>query len=203
MRYLSFLLPDNSSDCIRRGLNPRPPGRSLALCPTELRTHIAQGSLCLCRVIPAFDFLLACIIRQSPGLGNNKTRPGGLLRESHPSEDLSELPPLRDPADRGAVAGQGYHCGRMRSWRNRLPRLLLSGWIHARHLVGRRLCGNPHRWSWRIRHTLSHPLMLFCCRIFSFGSGLAAGNFSVNGASGFYMVLGGRICSPLRTSYRL
>ena len=30
-------------------------------------------------------------------------------RESHPSEDLSELPPLLDPGLPGAVAGQEYH----------------------------------------------------------------------------------------------
>ena len=30
-------------------------------------------------------------------------------RESHPSEDLSELPPLLDPGFTGAVAGQEYH----------------------------------------------------------------------------------------------
>ena len=30
-------------------------------------------------------------------------------RESNPSEDFSELPPLRDPFS-GAVAGQEYHC---------------------------------------------------------------------------------------------
>lgn len=32
-------------------------------------------------------------------------------RESHPSEDLSELPPLLE-----AVAGQEYHCGPTVSW---------------------------------------------------------------------------------------
>ena len=111
------------------------------------RSGFGQSGPCRFLIV---SFLLACIIRQSPGVGNSKTRPGGLLREFHSSEDLSELPPLRDPAYRGAVAGQGYHCGRMRSWRNRLPCLLLSGWIYARHLIGRRLCGNPHRWSWRI-----------------------------------------------------
>ncbi len=36
---------------------------------------------------------------------------GRASRESHPSEDLSELPPLR-----AAVAGQEYHCGPTVSW---------------------------------------------------------------------------------------
>ena len=55
--------------------------------------------------------LLACIVRQSSGLGSSKTRPGGLLRESHPSEDLSELPPLRDPAFAGLWLGRGIIVG--------------------------------------------------------------------------------------------
>lgn len=40
-----------------------------------------------------------------------KTGLGCPLRESHSPEDLSGLPPLRDPGLAGAVAGQGYHCG--------------------------------------------------------------------------------------------
>ena len=48
---------------------------------------------------------------------------GDALRESHPSEDLSELPPVL-----GSVAGQGYHCRLTGSWRNSLPGLLLAGW---------------------------------------------------------------------------
>ena len=51
----------------------------------------------------------------------DKTGPGGPLRESHPSEVLSELSPLR-----AAVAGQGYHYRRMRSSQYSLPRLLLD-----------------------------------------------------------------------------
>lgn len=37
-------------------------------------------------------------------------------RESHPSEDLSELPPLLE-----SVAGQKYHCPQIESLRNGLP----------------------------------------------------------------------------------
>lgn len=49
---------------------------------------------------------------------DNCTAAGAALRESNPSEDLSELPPLRV-----AVAGQGYHCRLTMSWRSSLPRL--------------------------------------------------------------------------------
>ena len=41
----------------------------------------------------------------------------------HPSEDLSELPPLRS-----VVAGQGYHYRLAGSSQNSLPRLLPAGW---------------------------------------------------------------------------
>ena len=44
-------------------------------------------------------------------------------RVLHPSEDLSELPPLRS-----VVAGQEYHCPRTRSLRGSLPKLLPAGW---------------------------------------------------------------------------
>ncbi len=42
-------------------------------------------------------------------------------RAFHPSEDLSELPPLIE-----SVAGQEYHCRRTRSLRDSLPKLLLD-----------------------------------------------------------------------------
>ena len=48
---------------------------------------------------------------------------GDALRESHPSEDLSELPPLF-----AAVAGQGYHYRLTGSWRSSLPGLPWTGW---------------------------------------------------------------------------
>ena len=44
-------------------------------------------------------------------------------RALHPSEDLSELPPLRE-----AVAGQAYHCRLAGSSQNSLPKLLSAGW---------------------------------------------------------------------------
>ena len=80
-------------------------------------------------------------------------------RVLHPSEDLSELPPLRE-----AVAGQEYHCPRMRSLRGSLPRLLLDGWVPLVTLLGRLYAGAslPHRWSSRILRIavpfLAHPL---------------------------------------------
>ena len=53
-------------------------------------------------------------------------------RVLHPSEDLSELPPLRS-----VVAGQEYHCPRTRSLRGSLPKLLLDGWVPLVTLLGR------------------------------------------------------------------
>ena len=44
-------------------------------------------------------------------------------RVLHPSEDLSELPPLRS-----VVAGQVYHYRLAGSSQNSLPKLLLAGW---------------------------------------------------------------------------
>ena len=68
-------------------------------------------------------------------------------RVLHPSEDLSELSPLRE-----AVAGQEYHCLRTRSLRGSLPKLLLDGWVPLVTLLGRLYAGTflPHRWSSRI-----------------------------------------------------
>ena len=53
-------------------------------------------------------------------------------RVLHPSEDLSELPPLRS-----VVAGQEYHCPRTRSLRGSLPKLLWDGWVPLVTLLGR------------------------------------------------------------------
>ena len=53
-------------------------------------------------------------------------------RVLHPSEDLSELPPLRS-----VVAGQEYHCPRVRSLRGSLPKLLLDGWVPLVTFLGR------------------------------------------------------------------
>ena len=79
------------------------------------------------------DFMLACIRHDFPRLGRH-TAPdlGGLVRASHSPEDLSGLPPLLE-----AVAGQGYHCRWMRSWRGCLPRHPLGRMGTARHLICR------------------------------------------------------------------
>ena len=80
-------------------------------------------------------------------------------RVLHPSEDLSELPPLRS-----VVAGQEYHCPRTRSLRGSLPKLLLDGWVPLFTLLGRLyaevrssaqvvFAHPPHRCS-----ILAHPL---------------------------------------------
>ena len=47
-------------------------------------------------------------------------------RVLHPSEDLSELPPLRS-----VVAGQVYHYRLAGSSQNSLPRLLPAGWVRS------------------------------------------------------------------------
>ena len=78
-------------------------------------------------------------------------------RVLHPSEDLSELPPLRS-----VVAGQEYHCPRTRSLRGSLPKLLLDGWVPLVTLLGRLYTAGLYRWSSRILRIavpfLAHPL---------------------------------------------
>ena len=78
-------------------------------------------------------------------------------RVLHPSEDLSELPPLRS-----VVAGQEYHCPRTRSLRGSLPKLLLDGWVPLVTLLGRLYTENLYRWSSRILRIAvpfqAHPL---------------------------------------------
>ena len=67
------------------------------------------------------NVVLPALFATPQTLGGNWTAVGSALRESHPTEDFSELPPLRE-----TVAGQGYHCRQMRSLRNSTPRLLLD-----------------------------------------------------------------------------
>ena len=76
-----------------------------------------------------------------------------------PSEDLSELPPLRS-----VVAGQVYHYRLAGLSQNSLPRLFSAGWVPLVTLLGRLYAGAslPHRWSSRILRIavpfLAHPL---------------------------------------------
>ena len=58
-------------------------------------------------------------------------------RVLHPSEDLSELPPLRS-----VVAGQVYHYRLAGSSQNSLPKLLLDGWVPLVTLLGRLYAGS-------------------------------------------------------------
>ena len=67
-------------------------------------------------------------------------------RVLHPSEDLSELPPLRS-----VVAGQVYHYRLAGSSQNSLPRLLPAGWVPLVTLLGRLYTAKLYRWSSRIR----------------------------------------------------
>ena len=92
--------------------------------------------------------------RRSHGSQRSRRR---TRRALHPSEDLSELPPLRS-----VVAGQEYHCPRTRSLRGSLPKLLLDGWVPLVTLLGRLYTENLYRWSSRILRIavpfLAHPL---------------------------------------------
>ena len=67
-------------------------------------------------------------------------------RVLHPSEDLSELPPLRS-----VVAGQVYHCRLAGLSQNSLPRLFSAGWVPLVTLLGRLYTAELYRWSSRIR----------------------------------------------------
>jgi len=81
-------------------------------------------------------------------------------RESHPSEDLSELPPLLDP---GITRGCGWtgvslsDCWRGSDWfktsrnaKQPATGCFVDGWAPLCTFLGRLWCGFPHRWSWRI-----------------------------------------------------
>ena len=67
-------------------------------------------------------------------------------RVLHPSEDLSELPPLRS-----VVAGQVYHYRLAGLSQNSLPRLFSAGWVPLVTLLGRLYTAELYRWSSRIR----------------------------------------------------
>ena len=92
-----------------------------------------MGRLCLRRAAPAFEILMLAPVRRF--FPEPRQRLNGGWRRArvlHPSEDLSELPPLRS-----VVAGQEYHCPRTRSLRGSLPKLLWDGWVPLVTLLGR------------------------------------------------------------------
>ena len=96
--------------------------------------------------------LLALFVATSQANGRFQTAAAGCRSTGlHPSEDLSELPPLRS-----VVAGQEYHCPRTRSLRGSLPKLLLDGWVPLVTLLGRLYTENLYRWSSRI-HQIAFP----------------------------------------------
>ena len=110
------------------------------------------------RAAPAFEILMLAPVRRFfPELRQRLNGGWRRSRVLHPSEDLSELPPLPE-----AVAGQEYHCPRTRSLRDSLPRLLLDGWVPLVTLLGRLYTENLYRWSSRILRIavpfLAHPL---------------------------------------------
>ena len=85
------------------------------------------------RAAPAFEILILAPVRRF--FPEPRQRLNGGWRRArvlHPSEDLSELPPLRS-----VVAGQEYHCPRIRSRQNSLPKLFLDGWVPLVTLLGR------------------------------------------------------------------
>ena len=93
--------------------------------------------------------LLALFVATSQANGRFQTAAAGCRSTGlRPSEDLSELPPLRS-----VVAGQVYHYRLAESSQSSLPRLLLAGWVPLVTFLGRLYTGAllPHRWSSRIR----------------------------------------------------
>ena len=85
------------------------------------------------RAAPAFEILMLAPVRRF--FPEPRQRLNGGWRRSrvlHPSEDLSELPPLRS-----VVAGQEYHYPQVRSLRGSLPKLLLDGWVPLVTFLGR------------------------------------------------------------------
>ena len=117
-----------------------------------------RGGSVLRRAAPAFEILMFAPVRRF--FPEPRQRLNGGWRRSrvlHPSEDLSELPPLRS-----VVAGQEYHCPRMRLRQNSLPKLLLDGWVPLVTLLGRLYTEKLYRWSSRILRIavpfLAHPL---------------------------------------------
>ena len=135
--------------------------------PLSIHNVVSDPRCCLILLLHLYSTLLPQMKRAT-----DKTRPGGPLRDFHPSEVLSELSPLR-----AAVAGQGYHDRRMRSSQHSLPRLLwdrlvplctlsssfIYGFLRKFPLSGLR------RWSSRFFRIAfpgwAHPLMLFCHRL--------------------------------------
>ena len=76
------------------------------------------------RAAPAFEILMLAPVRRF--FPEPRQRLNGGWRRArvlHPSEDLSELPPLRS-----VVAGQVYHYRLAGSSQNSLPKLLSAGW---------------------------------------------------------------------------
>ena len=89
---------------------------------------------------------------------------GNALRDSHPSEVLSELLPLLE-----SEAEQGYHCRRTISLRDGLPGPLLDR--SNRYAPFRLRLMQNHSCTGGLGEpssSLHRLLMLLCCRIFSF-----------------------------------
>ena len=91
-----------------------------------LRRWCKDAAIPLRRAAPpflTFIFKLALFDTTSRALGGSLELCWRTSRASHPSEDLSEPPPLLE-----TVAGREYHCVLTGSSQGSLPGLLLSGW---------------------------------------------------------------------------
>ena len=99
--------------------------------------------------LPEFD-------TTSPGVGDRLKPRICASRESHPSEDLSELPPLLV-----SVAGQEYHCILTRSLRNSLSCCFVDGWVPLAALMASFMRGNRTGGSWRILQSRFTPVGRF------------------------------------------
>ena len=96
---------------------------NMAVCRT-FRYLESRGGSAKRRAAPAFEILMLAPVRRF--FPEPRQRLNGGWRRArvlHPSEDLSELPPLRS-----VVAGQEYHYRLAGSSQNSLPKLLPAGW---------------------------------------------------------------------------
>ena len=105
--------------------------------PWHLLSKIAEGRCIPALRLPVFD-------TTSPGAGGKLKPRKCASRESHPSEDLSELPPLLV-----AVAGQEY-LTLTRSLRNSLSCCFVDGWVPLTALMASFMRINRTGGSWRI-----------------------------------------------------
>ena len=102
----------------------------IAISPMHKAGTVFHGGI---RFPQFLTFVLPALFVAAPQAdGRFQTAAAAAPRVLHPSEDLSELPPLRS-----VVAGQVYHYRLAGSSQSSLPRLLLAGWVPLVTLLGR------------------------------------------------------------------